>query len=123
MEKVSTTSSPKDFMAMLSYDRGDKYPASILTPVEESDFIQPENQLTDSNTPDKTPLANANSLDTAASQMTQPAASNRTSLSSNSIPKNQYSIRLKQLEIESLLNGDQATAMELNFAGILSRAC
>lgn len=119
MEKVSTTSSPKDFMAMLSYDRGDKYPASILTPVEESDFIQPENQLTDSNTPDKTPLANANSLDTAASQMTQPAASNRTSLSSNSIPKNQYSIRLKQLEIESLLNGDQATAMELNFAGIL----
>lgn len=117
LEKVSTTTSPKDFRAMLSYDQGDRYPANLLLPVEESDFASPENQIVEATS--KTDPTTTNKPNDSKVNPSVPTAKNNATTSSNSQPKNQYSVRLKQLETEALLNGDQATAMELNFARIL----
>lgn len=106
-------------MAMLSYDRGDKYSASLLTPVEESDFRKTDDQLVNSGSPSPNSVIQVKPNDAKALPARKTAANNKSLTPSNSLPKNQYSVRLKQLEIKSLLEGDQATAMELNFARML----
>ncbi len=119
LEKVSITSDPRDFTAMLSYDRGDSYPANLLTPVEESDLNKPDNQLVESGSSTPNSATNAKSNDSNENETKTLAADDRRSTSSNSLPTNPYSARLKQLETDSLLDGDQATAMKLNYARIL----
>lgn len=121
VDKISSKVSSGDLTAMISYDRGDRFDAKVLSPLEDGDFVSPGNQIPD---PSGSPAVDAGSSTRVTmhndAKHRQPASDiSRTPSQSSGKSLGYLQERLNQAATKAIADGDQTAGFELQLAALL----